>query len=355
MRILKSRLFLLALSCLASLILAELFCEAYLPEPSDTFIVNLLTYDVKYHHDLKLKEKLHAPREEAFRVMFLGDSFTWGATSPEDSFPHQVEDMFQKGGVPGVPRLDVQSFNLGMISYSPSIYGVVLRDYASELRPHLVVLAVDDSDLQDDLVYSPMVMKDSDGLPVSVYPAPPGVPQWLLPIARKIKLVRLTMAALHRRRLKDDRIKRDPRDKKLFTNRYSHYIPENESEWEPEFSRSVQLIDAIVRYCRKHEIQIAIVNYPYPPAVTRRYGIGWRKIFGLEGDRIYDPAWHRVQRRYAESKQVPYYDFTDDLRLLKDHEGVYSERDGHFSAAGNKLLAEELVRFIWKIRARAGS
>jgi len=160
MRILKSRIALLALSCLASLILAELFCEFYLPERSDTFIVNLLNYRQKYHHDLKLKETLHAPRAEAFRVMFLGDSFTWGPASPEDSFPHQVEEMFQKGTVLGVPKLDVQSFNLGMASYSPSIYGVVLRDYAPELKPHLVVVSVDDSDLQDDLVYSAMVVRD---------------------------------------------------------------------------------------------------------------------------------------------------------------------------------------------------
>ena len=71
------------------------------PERSDTFIVNLLNYRQKYHHDLKLKETLHAPRAEAFRVMFLGDSFTWGPASPEDSFPHQVEEMFQKGTVLG--------------------------------------------------------------------------------------------------------------------------------------------------------------------------------------------------------------------------------------------------------------
>jgi hypothetical protein len=217
-----------------------------------------------------------------------------------------------------------------------------------------VVLSVDDSDLQDDLVYSPMVKKDSDGLPLSVYPAPPGTPEWLLPIARRIKLVRLTMAALHKRRTRSERIKRDPRDRRLFTNRYAHYVPENEHAWAPEFSRSLALIDAIVRYCRAHEIQIAIVNYPYPPAVTRLYGIEWRKVFGLDGDRIYDPAWHHVQRRYAEAERVPYYDFTKYLRLLTDHQGIYDERDGHFSAAGNTLLAEELVRFIWRIKAGSG-
>ncbi len=133
------------------------------------------------------------------------------------------------------------------------------------------------------------------------------------------------------------------------TNRYSHYLPEHTSAWEPEFSRSLALIDAIVRYCRRHQIQIAIV-YPYLPAVTRLHGREWRKLFGLAGDRIYDPVWHRVQRQYAESQQVPYYDFTNHLRRLKDQEGIYREGDGHFTAAGDKMLAEELVRFIWTIR-----
>ena len=134
------------------------------------------------------------------------------------------------------------------------------------------------------------------------------------------------------------------------TNRYSHYLPEHTSAWEPEFSRSLALIDAIVRYCRRHQIQIAIVNYPYLPAVTRLHGREWRKLFGLAGDRIYDPVWHRVQRQYAESQQVPFYDFTNYLRRLKDQEGIYREGDGHFTAAGDKMLAEELVRFIWTIR-----
>jgi hypothetical protein len=222
-----------------------------------------------------------------------------------------------------------------------------------------VVLSVDDSDPQDDLVYASMVRKDGDGLPVSVYPVPPGVPRWLLPIARRIKLVRLTLAALHRTRAKIHRMARDPRDRRLFTNRYAHFVPEQAGAWAPEFSRSMELIDAIVRYCRRHEIEIAIVNYPYLPAVTRLYGGEWRKLFGLAGDRIYDPAWHRVQRRYAESRGVPYYDFTEHLRRRADHAGLYNESDWHFSAAGNRLLAEELVRFIsglpGRTTARGGS
>ena len=89
-----------------------------------------------------------------------------------------------------MPRV-VQTFNLGMVSYSPSIYGVVLRDYAPLLKPDILVLSLDDSDPQDDLLYSHLVKTDDRGLPESVYPGLPGVPDLLIPVAKQIKLVRL--------------------------------------------------------------------------------------------------------------------------------------------------------------------
>jgi hypothetical protein len=105
------------------------------------------------------------------RIIFVGDSFTWGMGVKDRStnaFPPLVGKYFSDSSVPGVAPRAVQTFNLGTVSYSPSIYGVVLRDFAPVLNPDIVVLGLDDSDPQDDLIYRSMLRTDDKGLPLSV-------------------------------------------------------------------------------------------------------------------------------------------------------------------------------------------
>ena len=93
----------------------------------------------------------------------------------------------------------MQVFNLGTVSYSPSIYGILVKEYFARIKPHLVVIAVDDSDPQDDLLYARTMIKDAQGLPVSVRPYLEGVPEFLLPLAYRVKLIRITCSVLYQR------------------------------------------------------------------------------------------------------------------------------------------------------------
>jgi hypothetical protein len=129
----------------------------------------------------------------------LGDSFTWGSCDAKDTFPRLVQTYFRDGTVPGVPPRNVQVFNLGTVSYSPSIYGILVKEYVPQIKPHLVVIAVDDSDPQDDLLYARTMIKDAQGLPESVRPYLEGVPEFLLPLAYRVKLIRVTCSVLYQR------------------------------------------------------------------------------------------------------------------------------------------------------------
>jgi hypothetical protein len=212
------------------------------------------------------------------------------------------------------------------------------------ITPDLVVIAVDDGDPQDDCWYRTMVVRDSDGLPTSVYPALDGIVP--ASVARHVKLFRVAFALAatggRTRPLTFDQFSSP-------SERLAHYDPAKAEAWGPRFDRSIELIDAMVRYCRRHGIPVAIVNYPYAPAVTTRHCLAWRTQFGLGASTLYEPRFHAVQAEYARAHGVPYYDFTADLRAQADLDGVYNEDDGHFTALGNMLFARELVTFIAKI------
>jgi hypothetical protein len=352
-RELALKLALAAVSTTVALVMAEFICRAFVSEVSDTLIVQLRTADEKFHHPLA--RPVDPPDPAAFRILFLGDSFTftWGTCPPEYSFPALVQTLFREGKGPNGPR-HVQSINLGTPSYSPSVYGVLLREFLPRLKPHLVVIAVDDSDPQDDYWYRKSLVVDSDGLPVSVYPHLAGVPTWLSPAARKVKLIRVVLGRLYPA-IRDALNERgwggedEDEDEHAFAhrdNRYAHFRTEVSPSWQPRFDRTLGLLDAELSYCAKNGVPVALVNYPYAPAVTTRYALEWRKGFNLDADELYDPVFHALQRDLAASRGVPYYDFTDYLRRLPDLEGIYNEDDGHYSSLGNTHFAKELVRFL---------
>jgi hypothetical protein len=280
--------------------------------------------------------------------MFIGDSFTWGTGVQYPSthaFPPLVGKFFNEESGDRAGRT-VQTFNLGTPSYSPSIYGVVLRDFAPTLKPDIVVLALDDSDPQDDLVYSHLVKTDQHGLPLSVYPGLPGVPASLVPIAKHVKLVRHVSGLWNRYTKK---VGRDTDLRRLGPNRYGHYRPgiRSEEQWREAFERSLALVDAFSLYCTDHRIKLAIINYPYAPAVTTHYTSTWTgDKFNFTPGLVLDPTFHRAVADFASARKIPYYDFTPYLRSLPEHTGIYNDKNGHYAERGYELLARELVRFL---------
>lgn len=336
------------LSSAASLAMVEWCCRRYLPEIKDSHVIPVTNVLEKHHHPLVLREPLAVPDPDAIRIIFFGDSFTWGLCDAKDTFPHLVQTYFRDGTVSGVPPRNVQVFNLGTVSYSPSIYGILVKEYVPQIKPHLVVIAVDDSDPQDELLYARTMIKDAQGLPVSVRPYLEGVPEFLLPLAYRVKLIRVTCSVLYQRVGKYFISPEQAESKQLlsFANRYGYYRMEEAAKWENAFSMALDLLSAIHRYVRSQGSQLAILNYPYAPSITQSYCLEWRKQFNLGADQIYEPVFHSYQRRFAEANAIPYYDFTPFLRAMTDLKGMYWEENGHFTGKANALFAQEIVLFI---------
>jgi hypothetical protein len=341
-------IFIMLLSAAVSLAVAEWCCRRFLPEINDSHVIRITNVLENHHHPQYLREPVPLPDPDAVRIIFLGDSFTAGVCAAQETFPHFVQTYFRDGTVSGVPPRNVQVFNLGTVSYSPSIYGILVKEYVPRIKPHIVVIAVDDSDPQDDLLYARTMIKDAQGLPVSVRPYLEGVPNFLLPLAYRVKLLRVTCSVLYQRIGKHFRSAAQAESDQLlsFENRYAYYKPEEAAKWEKAFLKTEGLLLAIQHYVSSQGSQIAILNYPYAPAVTRSYCREWRKQFNLGADQIYEPVFHAFQRRFAESNGIPYYDFTPFMKAVPDLKEMYWEENGHYSGKANALFAQEIVRFI---------
>lgn len=88
--------------------------------------------------------------KDAFRIVFLGDSFTYGSgVEAPQAFPMQVEAMLRERGV--APKVEVANF--GWPSACPLLQNRQLREIGKKYSPKLVVLALDMTDFHDDLKF----------------------------------------------------------------------------------------------------------------------------------------------------------------------------------------------------------
>jgi hypothetical protein len=89
-------------------------------------------------------------RKHDERVIFLGDSFTFGlGVTSEDTFPSRVEAQLRRAASDET----VAVLNAGIVSYSPFLHKVLFEKKLVEYRPTLVVLFLDATDIGDDHAY----------------------------------------------------------------------------------------------------------------------------------------------------------------------------------------------------------
>jgi hypothetical protein len=100
----------------------------------------------------------------AFRILMLGDSFTEGWTL-------EIENVVAKRiewALAMRCRRPYEVINGGNASYSPLLEYLLLKEIGPRLKPDLVLLNFDMTDVHDDFVRKPLARFEANGLPVAV-------------------------------------------------------------------------------------------------------------------------------------------------------------------------------------------
>lgn len=91
-------------------------------------------------------EEIEGEKEGRFRILMLGDSFTWGmGAGEEETYPRVLEKILEER----CPRSAVEVVNAGVCRYYPRQERVLLAKTAGRLKPDLVVMSILPNDVWD--------------------------------------------------------------------------------------------------------------------------------------------------------------------------------------------------------------
>ena len=137
----------------------------------------IISHRLSYLHDTNLDHRLVPDGDEVnndslryrgtpesfaradYRVMFMGDSYTYGYNLLyDDTFPVQFENMANNRNC----STRIAALNAGWVSSSPLLSLRLLQDIGPRYKPDLVVYTLDMTDFHDDLRYEINLRKQGD-------------------------------------------------------------------------------------------------------------------------------------------------------------------------------------------------
>ncbi len=312
------------------------------------------------------------------RLLMLGDSFTFGVgVNDDETFCILLQQTLNH------QHAGMEVINAGIGSYSPLLHYLALRDLYLPLSPDAVILWFDFGDLQDDFHYERNLRYDASGRIIACNPHYfHGQFDWydalkersammkyfhnkFLRTYQKIRIlgVRRYLGILIRReRAKAAIAKLQGRAREkvealdygqLLMIRDRANLPEIERHWQ----RTGKYILMIRDLLKQRHIPFALAAYPYGVQVgPDQWGKG-REAFGFQPGVTYsDPFPFEFLARFAKDNDIPFIDTHESFLAAAETTRLYHDWDGHFTAAGQRVVAQHLVHdpVFWAFLTHSG-
>lgn len=275
-------------------------------------------------------------------VLFLGDSFIEGYDLANTLPRHVCNLLRERGRV----RLPLRVLNAGTSSYSPSIFIAQAKLLIPALRPHLVVVDIDETDLGDDyLRYRELVVRDEVGRIIAVRstPANRDFTGGFLRIKEAHHLsylwrfVRRTFHTKLRGRTALDRGEMSAIDPLVFSS-------DSDASAEQRYSVEIGLFEARV----DELVTTLIALLGRPDAMLLAYHPHRQHLQPGEDGSLWNNLVRTTVGRVARRHGVEFYDATEDLR--RDFAGAperfYWSNDMHFNFAGLAAYGRRLAERV---------
>jgi lysophospholipase L1-like esterase len=280
-------------------------------------------------------------RAGTFRILLLGDSFTFGLrVSDHEVFARRLEEQLRSKY--GLASAEV--VNAGVLSYCPMLEYLQYVHQLHGLEPDLVILNFDMSDVQDHLLYSRDAVFSADGVPLFVTEPSLGKVASAMPELLSFQWVERKFTAARNRF--ESRVEGVPfvRDE----DRYLWAL-DNGMEMDREVQSTLAPIAHLSNLLQHDRIPFVLATYPQPwqvsaeatplPPIRDQYGIGMHTVH------LNDRPFRKLDA-FAASHGIPFVNATGVFRKDPDPPGLYLGNDFHFSPRGHEVYAEVLAGYI---------
>jgi lysophospholipase L1-like esterase len=276
-----------------------------------------------------------------FRILLLGDSFTFGFQASEETvFGRLLEQRLRR--LPGLESVEI--VNAGVLSYCPLLEYLQYRHSLHVLQPDLVILNFDMSDVQDHLEYSRSAAFDSNGDALFVREPTLGLSPSRVPALISFRLMAQYVRAATRNF-------ESQRGGVPFTRDLDRYLwaVDKGPEMDREVEQTLKPIASLAKLLRHDRIPLVLATYPQPwqvsgdatplPPIRDQYGIGTGTVH------LNDRAFRKLES-FARREDIRFVNATQAFREAADPAHLFLASDFHFSPAGNELYAAVLEQFL---------
>jgi hypothetical protein len=291
-----------------------------------------------------------------YRIVMLGDSFTMGEGVGDGStFPLLTEEYLN-----GMGGRNYEVVNLGVESYSPVLEYSLLKRVIRELRPDMVILNFDMSDMLNEYAYRQAAVFDDKGDVAAV----DGFPEFerrresltertLKWIRERLFITGILFETLNRRAFIRAEAGAGDLSVRNAVERGSgitllHTLDAPQLPQTEEMYRMVE--DSILRakrLCDMHGCVFVLSVYPWGHQVNDVEWVPGRYQYMPEGARISDRTVEELEA-FAGRNGIDFFNAFPSFREYKGGERLYYRHDMHWTPAGQRLMAETLDMFIEK-------
>lgn len=292
-----------------------------------------------------------------FRILCLGDSFTFGSgVALEETYPKTLERSLNAKK----PHRPIEVINAGFASGdSTDTAYLYLKNDGLKLSPDLVVLGFLPRGDIDEMMERDSVRSqfDESGLPVKIR-GKHFDPYFINPKKAENPSLRHRVTTWLRRTVPgwDSFLARLDARFPILRRRASigqtwlpgiskvFQVTPYSSEMESAWAYFGKLIGAMKALCAKQNCPFILMVIPSNFQCGKEY---WRELgCAIKEDIYMQSRPQAVARHWSETHNVPFLDLIPPLRMHPDHPLFYPI-DGHPNVAGHRAIGEQMSIFLW--------
>ena len=286
-----------------------------------------------------------------FRIVLLGDSFTMGyGVRDEEMFSYVLENCLD-----GSANKRIRVISAAVSSYSPILEYMTLKRNIDTLKPDLVIMAFDMSDLLNEFAYRKMAEFDGGGEPLKVS----GMEQYEESQTSTQLKVRdwvyshlfITTALME---LVVNRLGGDLEDMNLEEAvtrerrsmlEHTLDIPNYE-----DFGGSIAGVeDSVLRtrdLCERYGCKFMLATYPYGHQVNSKEWVPGRTSYLGKSESEISDRTVLALREFCARNGIPFINTFPDFRSYRGEELLYFKHDPHWTQTGHRLMAGSFAKFL---------